>query len=375
MTKSTSAKLAAEYLSKKAAEESMGAPAQVQPQEEQLQAALAAGAPEAQHEAAEAPGQEQLEHAIGAEPSANEGDEIDQLLSQLSPEELEQLAAELAADMGGAHAGADAGAGHEDVGQLAQAIQAHLAQNPEAGLGAEEGIDPAQLEQKTAALNFVKSAEYIEGFLNQAIDRGYNVKQAVDMYDHALTQTVQAVKQAEFAPKQEVEKVAEEIDTKTAAYYEGVIERAREYGLSDSQALEFVKSAAPSPRQQANLARVVSSGKARLTPKGLDGVKRPNPMHKVVNSPNPAAAAAEMGIPYHGPEAAAAAAAAPAAQSAPASAAEVQAALDAKSTLAKLDEYIKSQATKNPYLSLGGAAAGGAGLGMLGAGLMSDDKK
>ncbi len=51
-------------------------------------------------------------------------------------------------------------------------------------------------------------------------------------------------------------------DEKTAAYYEGVIERCREYGMTDSQAIEFVKSSAavkipkkaPSPRTRTNIA-------------------------------------------------------------------------------------------------------------------------
>jgi ElaB/YqjD/DUF883 family membrane-anchored ribosome-binding protein len=221
------------------------------------------------HEEMETPEAESLEHAPGGyeeggeEMPAGNPDEdahLDQMLSQLSPEELDQLAEQLAGEMqGGGVAGP--GAEGEDVGELAQAIEQHLAQNPEAAV-------PQAEPQKMAALEFVKSASYIEGFLNQAIERGVSVKQAVDMYDQSLTNTIQALKQAELKGNQhkldvdhdgkiEAEdlkklregkkaKTAEELreEIKTAAYYEGVIERAREYGFSDYEAVNFVKQAA-----------------------------------------------------------------------------------------------------------------------------------
>ena len=276
-----------------------------------LKAKLAAQHPEeAMHEQAETPEQEQLEHAAGGyeeggELSGDEGHEqmetpvaeglehmtggseeglehmtggseeggeemgdlnpeedahLDQMLSQLSPEELDQLAEQLAGEMQGG-SGAGPQEGGEDVGELAQAIEQHLAQNPAAAT-------PQAAPEKMAALEFVKSASYIEGFLNQAIDRGVSVNQAVDMYDQSLTNTIQSFKQAELKGNQhkldvdcdgkiEAEdlkklregkkaKTAEELreEIKTAAYYEGMIERAREYGLSDYDAVNFVKEAA-----------------------------------------------------------------------------------------------------------------------------------
>jgi hypothetical protein len=217
------------------------------------------GAAESQgHEAAEAPAQEELEHAMAGAGEGTEEDHIDQLLSQLSPEELDQLAAELSGEMQAAPGMEGQGAGGEDVGELAQAIQEHLAQNPEAAVA---GATP----EKAAALDFVKSASYIEGFLNQAIDRGVSVKQAVDMYDQALTTTINTMKSAELKGNQtklDVDKDGKieasdlkklragkthssDDEVKTAAYYEGIIERAREYGFSDHEAIQFVKSAAP----------------------------------------------------------------------------------------------------------------------------------
>ena len=306
------------------------------------------------------------------------GDEIDQLLAQLSPEELEQLATELSQDIDGGGAGAEPQAGGEHISQLAQAIAAHLQGNPEASLGGPgaeagagappadpaaagglppeagaapvEGADPqadpaaggippealAQLSAKQGALEFVKSAEYIESFLNRGLEQGFTVKEAVDIYDQALGVTIEnlrsdvsIIKKAFFglgksesapqdngprnATREELEaegispeEIAEtegrggvpsmtkdqlideliahsqglqkqldalsggaqaptpdamsgapdmpdpsqgvpeapgmpQIDTKTAAYYEGLIERAREYGLSDKQAFELVQ--------------------------------------------------------------------------------------------------------------------------------------
>jgi hypothetical protein len=298
-----------------------------------LRAKLAAQTPEeAMHEQAETPEQEQLEHAPGgyeeggelpgdegheqmeapeaeglehATGGLEEGDEemgglnpdedahLDQMLSQLSPEELDQLAEQLAGEMQGGPAAGPEGGG-EDVGELAQAIEQHLSQNPEASI-------PQAAPEKMAALEFVKSASYIEGFLNQAIDRGVSVKQAIDMYDQSLTNTIISLKHAELKGNQhkldvdcdgkieaedlkklregnkgktaelkgnqhkldadhdgkiEAEdlkklredakgKTAEELreEIKTAAYYEGVIERAREHGLSDYDAVNFVKEA------------------------------------------------------------------------------------------------------------------------------------
>lgn len=222
------------------------------------------GNPEtAEHEMLETAPQESAEHALGGEEAAGEGmgegmgeEHIDQLLSQLSPEELEQLATELSGEM----QNPEATAGSEDVGELAQAIQANLDQNPEASL---EGVAP----EKAAALNFVKSAAYIEGFINQAVDKGIAIKQAVDMYDQALTSTINSLKAAELKGNQtkldvdhdgkieasdlaklragKKQKTAFELneEIKTAAYYEGIIERAREYGFSDQEAVHFVKSA------------------------------------------------------------------------------------------------------------------------------------
>lgn len=264
--------LLAQYLSKKAAEE-------------------------AGHEASEAPSMEMLEHAMGGQGEGEGEDSAEELLSQLSPEELEELAASLSGEM----QDPSQDAGGEDVEALAQAIQQNLAQNPEASV---EGAAPEQAE----ALDAIKSASYIEGFIKQALHTGLDIKQAVDMYDQALTETVEslqkfsgvkemkdstikgvkdfakkhlagpataaagmydstvkgvdkhrgklsgvaglatglaggygAAKLKSKAKKKEDDKKEEE---KTAAYFEGVFEKAAEYGISEDEAYELLKSAA-----------------------------------------------------------------------------------------------------------------------------------
>jgi len=274
MTNKPALKLAAEFLKNKlaAAEDKQAPEAVVPPTAEapelptealQENIGVADAAPEAAPEAAVSP----------------EGDEIDQLLSQLSPEELEQLATELAGDIQGGGAEEDG-----QVGALAQAIAAHLSEQPEAEA------------MKSAELDFVKSAEYIEGFLGRAVEYGASVKQAVDLYDQALSHTTELLKSAKLVGDQhkldvdndgkieaedlkklregkkkeaalvgdqhkldvdndgkieaedlkklrEGKKKEEHVDEKTAAYYEGVLERAREYGISDADTLAFVKAA------------------------------------------------------------------------------------------------------------------------------------
>jgi len=169
------------------------------------------------HEAAEAPDAEMLEHAMGAgaggggeeqpQGAGPGGVDVEQLLAQLSPEELQALIAQLsqgeqpgagAPGMGAPGMGApDMGApdeGGEDVAGLSQNIESHLAQNPEAQV-------PGAPPEKMAALNFVKSAHYIEGFIKQALDYGLDTNQAVNMYDSALTTTVDALKKEAYSQK------------------------------------------------------------------------------------------------------------------------------------------------------------------------------
>ena len=249
------------------------------------------GNPEhAAHEAAETPEHEAAEHAGGHE------EEIEHLLSQLSPEELEQLVQEIS-QMQGGEAGAPEGA--DQIPAAAAGIEQQLSNHPAVAeeTAPQPNPDEATLA-KQSAINFIKSANYIEGFLEQAMGRGMGLKQAVELYDSAFTSTFNQLKQSELIGnqkkidvnhngkidgddlkklregKKENEKQSElignqkkidvnhngkidgddlkklragkkttEVDEKTAAYYEGVLERAREYGLSDAQALQVVKEA------------------------------------------------------------------------------------------------------------------------------------
>ena len=206
-------------------------------------------------EAAEAPME-------GEAPAGGEDAGLDELLSQLSPEEIEQLANELAGEMNGAPAEDEAA----QIPELAAAIEQQLGNNPEVAeaTAPAPGL-PEEALAKQSAINFIKSAEYVEGFLEQAVNRGIGLKQAVELYDSAFTTTFNQLKSSELKGDQhkldvdkdgkiegedlkklrgdKEEKSPEAVDEKTAAYYEGVIERCREYGMTDSQALEFVKAA------------------------------------------------------------------------------------------------------------------------------------
>jgi hypothetical protein len=276
-----------------------------------LKAANAAGIPEdqianmlGQHEGA-AP---EASEAPAPEAAPAGGSEIDELLSKLSPEELEQLANELAGDIQG-------GGGEEgNVAELANAISQHLGEHPEVAelAGPAAGADEAALA-KQSAVNFIKSAEYVEGFLQQALGRGLDIKQAVDMYDAAFSATLSEIKTSELKGNQTkldvdhdgkieasdlaalrahkkhedsetpAEEKKEHEDEKTAAYYEGVLERAREYGLSDAEAIQVVKEAldksasAPTAAIQNGVRSFTGKAKDFVTSnlsKGLDVAKK-----------------------------------------------------------------------------------------------------
>jgi hypothetical protein len=277
------------------------------------------------HEAAETPNAEMLEHAVGVggeeQPHGTGpgGVDVEQILSQLSPEELQELIAQLTQAEGAPAAGED------DVAGLSQNIESHLAQNPEAQV---PGMEP----EKAAALDFVKSAHYIEGFIKQALDYGLEVDQAVNMYDSALTTTVDTMKKeaadknmfqkglqkARIGAKKSVKAVSKAYrgaadgvrrnlagatagaqehiiankgkysagagalggaaigyaagkssdDEKQAAYLEGIFKQAVAYGFTEDEAYEVVKEAADKNMFQKGLQKARIGAK-----KGLKAVR------------------------------------------------------------------------------------------------------
>ncbi len=138
------------------------------------------------------------EAPMGEAPMSPEGEdeELNQLLAQLSPEEIEQLAQELAAEMEGQSAGSNEA---EQIPELAAAIEQQLGQNPE--VAEATAPSPEMTEEvmaKQSAINFIKSAEYVEGFLEQAVGRGMNLKQAVELYDSAFSTTFNQLKTSQL---------------------------------------------------------------------------------------------------------------------------------------------------------------------------------
>jgi hypothetical protein len=199
---------------------------------------------------------------------AHEDAAVEQMLSQLSPEQIDQLASQLSEDIQHPEQRED-----DDTAELAQAIQEHLADNPEAAV-------PEASSEKMAALNLMKSAEYIEGFLNQATSSGVSIKEAVDTYDYTLVNFLNEIKTAATKEKHELEESSEEEksehedkeeeldELKKAAYFQGIVERAREYGFTDFETLGFVKQAG-----LADLLRATKAGIKSTATKARDAVK------------------------------------------------------------------------------------------------------
>lgn len=146
--------------------------------------------------------------------------------------------------------------------------------------------------------------------------RGLGLKQAVELYDTAFTTTFNQLKQSELiggqkkldvnhngkidaddlkkiredkapvaeekkAEKEECDcggtcaacKAKAEKEEKTAAYYEGIVERAREYGLTDAQTLEIVKEAGLANAAGEAVTNTLTRGKTALKSFGDDAKK------------------------------------------------------------------------------------------------------
>ena len=164
---------------------------------------------------------------------------VEHMLSQLSPEEVEQLAAHLAEDINQPDQ-----QNEKPTAELAQAIQEQLSQSPE--------IDTANMPpEKAAAFNLFKTSEYIEGFLTQAQESGISTKEAVDLYDSVL---VSALGNTNHSYS----------ELYKAAFYQGVVEYARSKGIPDQRTLDLVKSS--------ELSHIVAKG-IRAGKKSIDAVK------------------------------------------------------------------------------------------------------
>jgi len=243
-----------------------------------VKAATAAGIPEDQIAAlADAQGLQganEQDNLAGAEPSA---EEIEQMIDQLSPEEVQELLQHLEGEQG-----------NPQLPELAEAIESHVGANPQVAemLAPQEGASE-DLLAKQSAIKFIKSAAYVEGFLDQALNRGIDLKTAVDLYDDAFSTTFNQLKVSELKGDQHKLDVDKDgkiegedlkklrasddkdnaVDEKTAAYYEGMLEQARALGLSDSQALEIVKQAKVIYRAKPGR---VKPETVRVTPKNVE---------------------------------------------------------------------------------------------------------
>lgn len=99
----------------------------------------------------------------------------DYLLDKLSAEELEIISEQIVEDLEKSAQGKD-----PELSKLAHVIEEYVSSLPQA--------NPENLTtEKAAALNFVKSAAYIDGFINEACGSGLDVTQAIDLYDYSLS--------------------------------------------------------------------------------------------------------------------------------------------------------------------------------------------
>ena len=91
----------------------------------------------------------------------------------------------------------------------------------------------------------VKSAEataYLDGFLKQALDRGFSPADAVHLSKVALANTFPA------APVEATKVAATEVNPEKTAYFEGIFEKAAAYGFSQEDTALFLnKMAAGAP--------------------------------------------------------------------------------------------------------------------------------
>jgi hypothetical protein len=175
------------------------------------------------------------------EKEACDNAEVEHVLSKLSSEQLDKLALELSEDI---HSVSQV----KDNAKIAQDIQASLEKNPEASI-------KSATHKQQDSLAIFKSAEYIEGFLNQAQAEGVSIKKAVDLYDTVLFNVLDLAKTAEAESKHEQEETPTEEKAehetgeeplekiKKIAYYKGVLDEALTSGVEAEQALSLIKDA------------------------------------------------------------------------------------------------------------------------------------
>ena len=161
------------------------------------------------------PGPEQLgqgQPPLPTDPSGGAGvpPEIEQLIQSLPPEVLQQLIAEIEQQMGGA---GDPNSQGQPPQGMEQGHPAHAGHAPE-----KQGSDTSLL---------CKTAEYKEGFLEEAKNYGLTHNQAMNFYKSAVSQMEQApIDPALLLNTQE----------KQAQHYEGFIRTALDYGCTMKQA-------------------------------------------------------------------------------------------------------------------------------------------
>lgn len=143
--------------------------------------------------------------------------EIEQLISQLPPEALEQLVQEIQAEIANGGQGGD---------------PSQQGGDPNAGAGGPPPMDPNGMPKQGSEKILAKEASYVEGFFERGISYGFNKQDVTEMYKKAL---------AIMDPSSAAPQKAAKLSDKQASHFEGFIGRASQYGISDQEAVEVYR--------------------------------------------------------------------------------------------------------------------------------------
>lgn len=145
--------------------------------------------------------------------------EIEQLIQQLPPEVLQQLVQEIEAEL------ANGGQGGGDPSMQGGDPSQGGGMPPQGG---GMPMDPSMGKQGSVKI-LAKEASYIEGFVERALSYGFTRNDAKEMYKKALDI---------MAPEQPVQQktTVKQASDKQAAHFDGFMQQARAYGISDVEA-------------------------------------------------------------------------------------------------------------------------------------------
>jgi len=167
--------------------------------------------------------EEMLQAAIAEQGSAPAEPEVSPAEPEVSPDVLEEAL--------GAGAPAPGSLSDEDIQRLSQAIATQLVEIQESAASPSEPSLPVEpsLPEVAKEASIKQTAAYVEGFFKSARDHGYNGEASYAIFKQAYDATV--------APEPTVLNEKE-----ASAYWEGVFEKAAEYGIGRAEVTEFFRN-------------------------------------------------------------------------------------------------------------------------------------